>query len=109
MPAGLVTLPDVAGGGQDLAEVGPAVRGEAGGAQRFEREGLVVEQELHRRFLTSCCVTVACRGRACGMAPTARRPSMSSIVNPSCFRTSSLCSPRSGARRAGTFGTSRTF
>src|SRR5437660_9456868 len=43
----LVTLPDVAGGGEDLAEVGTAVGGEAGGAQRLEGEGLVVEQELH--------------------------------------------------------------
>jgi hypothetical protein len=33
VPAGLVTLPDVAGGGEDLAEVGPAVGGETGGAQ----------------------------------------------------------------------------
>jgi hypothetical protein len=30
-----------------LAEVGPAVQGEAGGAQRLEGEGLVVEQEFH--------------------------------------------------------------
>ena len=42
-----VTLPDVAGGGEGLAEVGPTVGGETRGAQRLEGEGLVVEQELH--------------------------------------------------------------
>ena len=47
VPAGLVTLPDTARRGENLAEVGPAVGGEPGGAQRLEGEGLVVEQELH--------------------------------------------------------------
>jgi hypothetical protein len=57
VPAGLVTLPDVAGGGEDLAEVGPAIGGEACGAQRLEGEGLVVEQELHAKLLISWCTT----------------------------------------------------
>jgi len=37
----------VTGGGEDLAEVGPAIGGKTGGSQRLEGEGLVVEQELH--------------------------------------------------------------
>src|SRR5467141_4310095 len=41
--------------------------------------------------------------QACGTAPFARRPSISSPLKPSCLRISSLCSPSSGARRAGTF------
>ena len=47
VPAGLVTLPDVAGRGEDLAEVGSAVGGETGGAQRLKGERLVVEQKPH--------------------------------------------------------------
>ena len=41
--------------------------------------------------------------QACGTAPLARKPSISSLPKPSCLRISSLCSPSSGARRAGTF------
>src|ERR1700690_260943 len=43
------------------------------------------------------------RCQACGTAPFARKPSISSLLKPSCLRISSLCSPSSGARRAGTF------
>src|ERR1700686_3937894 len=43
--------------------------------------------------------------RDCGTAPLARRPAMSSPVNPSSFSTSSLCSPILGARLAGTLET----
>jgi hypothetical protein len=50
VPAGLVTLADVAGSGEDFAEVGSAIGGETGGAQSLEGEGLVVEQERHGGF-----------------------------------------------------------
>src|SRR5712671_4270729 len=102
MPGGLVALVDVVSGAQHLAQVGSAIGGKAGGAQRLEREGLVIEQELHGRL-----VPAASRCPPSEMAPPARKPSISPPVNPSCFSTSSLCSPRSGARRAGTFFTSR--
>src|SRR5438552_14245212 len=39
------------------------------------------------------------------MTPLARRRSISLASSPSSWRTSSLCSPRSGARLAGTFAT----
>ena len=42
------------------------------------------------------------------MAPLARKSSISSSENPSSVRTSSLCSPISGARFAGTLATSCT-
>src|SRR5882672_2330490 len=44
-----------------------------------------------------------CRG--CGIAPLARKPSISSVLKPSSFSTSSLCSPIPGARLAGTLVT----
>ena len=44
---------------------------------------------------------------AFGMAPLACKPSISVALNPSCLRTSSLCSPSSGARFAGHFGRRR--
>src|SRR5947208_1373726 len=47
---------------------------------------------------TSGCLTL-------GMARLARKPSISVALNPSCSRISSLCSPISGARLAGTFAT----
>ena len=37
-----------------------------------------------------------------GTAPLARKPSISVVLNPSCWSTSSLCSPSSGARFADT-------
>jgi hypothetical protein len=43
VPAGLVTIRDLTGGGQHLAEVGAEVVGEPGGPQRFEGKGVVVE------------------------------------------------------------------
>src|SRR5882724_10740125 len=52
-------------------------------------------------FPGACVGTSACA--ACGAAPLARRPAISSLVNPSSFSTSSLCSPIPGARLAGTF------
>ena len=47
VPARLVTFPDVASCGENLAEIRPAVCSEPGGAQRLEGERLVLEQELH--------------------------------------------------------------
>src|SRR6185436_1630400 len=41
--------------------------------------------------------------------PLARRPSISCASKPSCLRISSLCSPSSGARLAGTLATSCTW
>src|ERR1700719_491023 len=42
---------------------------------------------------------------ACGIVPLARKPSISLVVKPSSFSTSSLCSPIRGARLAGTLAT----
>src|SRR5216684_6654039 len=47
MPAGLITLPDLAGGGQDLTQVGPTIGGETCGAHGLEGERLVAKQEFH--------------------------------------------------------------
>src|SRR5258707_103700 len=45
----------------------------------------------------------SCDAAAGGMTPTERKSAMSRALNPSPARTSSLCSPRPGAPRAGTF------
>jgi hypothetical protein len=66
VPALLVAFSDVARGGEDLAEVGPAIGGETGGAQRLERERLVVEQELHDRLLIASCDFIGLRVSVCG-------------------------------------------
>src|SRR4029077_10091289 len=47
----------------------------------------------------------AARSFAFGVAPLARKPSMSLALKPSCWRTSSLCSPSAGARLAGSLAT----
>src|SRR6266481_8564425 len=46
---------------------------------------------------------------ACGIVPLARKPSICFASNPSCSRISSLCSPSSGARLAGTLATPCTW
>src|SRR5262249_3121893 len=50
-------------------------------------------------------ILYAARSLAFGTAPLARRPSIPFASNPSSRRISSLCSPRLGARRAGTLVT----
>src|SRR4029077_6880254 len=45
----------------------------------------------------------------CGIVPLTRMPAISSLVNPSSFSTSSLCSPIPGARLAGTLVTPCTW
>src|SRR5260370_14684562 len=44
----------------------------------------------------------------CGLAPLLRRPSISAALNPRSCRTSSVCSPSSGAMRGATLGDSFT-
>src|SRR5207237_3949839 len=46
---------------------------------------------------------------ACGIVPLARKPSICCASKPSCSRISSLCSPISGARFAGTLATPCTW
>src|SRR6266498_4365238 len=53
-------------------------------------------------LLQSAATDVCSRG---GIVLLARRPSISLLVTPSSFSTSSLCSPTRGARRAGVFAT----
>ena len=55
VPAVVVAFGDVLAGGQDLADVGAAVRGVPEGAQGFEPEGRVVgeQQRLHGELLKS--------------------------------------------------------
>src|ERR1700726_4176913 len=46
-------------------------------------------------------VAVDSKFETCGIVPLARKPSISLVVKPSSFSTSSLCSPILGARLAG--------
>src|SRR4051812_9991036 len=50
-------------------------------------------------------LVVSSKCLACGTAPLARNPSIWFASNPNSLRTSSLCSPRSGARFADTLVT----
>src|SRR6185312_15160915 len=59
-----------------------------------------------RRYVSCGHLTVSCSG-ATGITLCSRSWPMSSALNPSCARTSSLCSPCSGARREGTLGSPR--
>ena len=59
-----------------------------------------------RRYFSCGHFTFSCSG-ATGITFCSRSWAMSSALNPSCARTSSLCSPCSGARRDGTLATPR--
>jgi hypothetical protein len=61
VPALLVAFSEVARGGEDLAEVGPAIGGGTGGAQRLERERLAVEQDRRDRLLIASCDFIGLR------------------------------------------------
>src|SRR5262249_16660627 len=59
--------------------------------------------------LLSGVIFYAARSLAFGTAPLVRRPSIAFASNPSSRRISSVCSPRLGARRAGTLATPCTL
>src|SRR4051812_17532243 len=82
-----------------------AVRSVALEAQRLEHAP--ARRQLGRRHLPYAHSAAAFF--ATGMAPLAPRPAISAAPNPSSFSTCSLCSPRSGARRAGTLSTPCTW
>src|SRR5438105_4189354 len=70
-----------------------------------DASGLLGEDLVHRPPPAA-----AFAGRdACGIVPLARKPSICFASKPSCSRTSSLCSPRSGPRFAGTLATPCTW
>src|SRR3984885_16034319 len=60
---------------------------------------------LSHLFLDSFQSAALDSRRVTGIVPLARKPLISSVVKPSSFRTSSLCSPIRGARLAGTLET----
>ena len=73
-----------------------------------DRQNTVVTLGEHqlRRYFSCGHFAVSCSG-ATGITFCSRSWAMSSALNPSCARTSSLCSPCSGARREGTLASPR--
>ena len=66
---------------------------------------ILPERSVTMSLIFAPPVAADSKSEACGTAPLARKPSISSVVKPSSFSTSSLCSPIPGARLAGTLVT----